>query len=105
MKTWIKAVSIACLVEFPLLLGLATMNSDTLIPRVLTLYHMFAISFAFGVLNIIWAWPGPGREPIRTSTALTYFPVYVFQVILTTPIIFLLWRWIDRVRGRRQGHP
>jgi hypothetical protein len=107
MKEWIKAAGIACLVEiFPVLVLAATgrANSEKLISRLLTGYHMFSISFAFTVLNIIWSWPGPGRESIRTSGALTYFLVYAFQVLLTTPIIYGLLRGIDRVRKRAKGN-
>jgi hypothetical protein len=74
-------------------------NSKKLIQGLLsclTMYHMFAISLAFSVLNVIWAWPGPGRKPIRTSDALLYVFIFVFQVMLTTPIVYLLLRWIKR---------
>jgi len=29
--------------------------------------------------------------------------VYLFQVILTTPIIFLFLKWVGHVRGHRKG--
>ena len=102
MKTWTKAIGIACLVELLLAVGFAMMhfaNSKKLIQGLLnclTMYHMFSISLAFSVLNVIWAWPGPGREPIRTSYALLYVLVFVFQVMLTTPVVYLLLRWINR---------
>jgi hypothetical protein len=107
VKVWIKAVGIACLVELLFVMGLVTMHladAKTLNPRILTflsLYHMFAISLTYTVLNIIWAWPGPGREHIRTSNTLMYLLVYLFQVVITTPIFYGLLRWIGYVRREK----
>ncbi len=107
MKGWIKAVAIACLVELLLLVPLAIAqltHSKKLIQSLLTcltFYHMLSISLAFTVLNTIWAWHGPASQPIRTPETLLYLLVGVFQVVLTTPIIYGLLTWIGHVRRKR----
>ena len=70
VKAWIKAVGVACVVELlcviPLAMAIARGQPangkfvDGFL-NFLSLYHMFAITLAFSVLNIIWAWHGPAN--------------------------------------------
>jgi hypothetical protein len=111
VKAWIKAVGMACVVELlcviPLAMAIARGQPangkfvDGFL-NFLSLYHMFAITLAFSVLNIIWAWHGPAGQPIATPNSLLYVLIYVFQLILTTPIIYGLIRLLARVRAHRK---
>jgi hypothetical protein len=101
MKTWIKAFGIACIAEFPLLIGLATTNYEKFVSRVLTMYHMFAISLAFSVLQVIWN-RQPWSKTASTPDAAVFFLVFAFQALLTTPIVFLILTWVRRARTARR---
>ena len=94
MKTWIKAFSIACLVEVPALLALMTLSrksveshSDSVMCQILVAYHI--LSFPFG-MSMLYSWVGSRQPPVPGSEAVFWFSVYAAQVLLTTPIIALV---------------
>ena len=99
MNTWIKAGGIACLVEFFLLVAMRTMlsvNRHSFISDVLGWYHIGGAMFCNEML-LIWN-PGPRQGPTPASNAVCLLSMYLFQAAVTTPIIFLLLKWIDYVR-------
>ncbi len=105
MKNWIKAVAVACLVELPLIVTLKTTpvaEYHKFIPSVLGWYHLPGIWFA-NVVLLIWN-PGPRLGPTPASNAVFWLTIFSVQVLLTTPVVYGLWRWIDRVRTDRRAH-
>jgi hypothetical protein len=94
MKTWVKALSIACLVEVPALLALMTLSrksveshSDSVLGQILIAYHI--LSFPFG-MSMLYTWVGNRQPPVHGSEAILWFSVYAAQVLLTTPIVALV---------------
>ena len=101
MKLWGKAFGIACIAELLLAVVIAALDVTKFrainqgILSALGLYHILAVSLASTVLNFVWMWHGVASQPLRTPLALHYFLVFVFQVILTTPIVYGLLKLVD----------
>ncbi len=104
MKMWSKSLGIACLLESLVACGTAAAhfaNPRFLKPGILSflaVYHMFAISLASISLHVVWTWHGPTSEPVRTPAFLEYALVFVFQVLLTAPIVYGVLFCIARAR-------
>src|SRR5579862_7270354 len=118
MKTWIRALGIACAVEVPLFTALVLTASPTkrLVPstistlgQVLVGYHILAIPVGMSVLT---AW-NTGTRPERApgSDVVFWSSIFVSQMLLTTPLIALLLKaatyFADRVidKSASQNYP
>ena len=99
------ALGIACAVEallLTVLMALPTKEPASLVTsivgNVLVFYHILAIPIGQALLNN-WN-PGTGPEPAPGSEVVYWFSVYATQVVLTTPILVLLSKFIVRLRRR-----
>jgi hypothetical protein len=105
MKTWPKALGIACAVEIPLLAVLIELPAKPPIShlvstagQVLTLYHMLSIPFGMSA-QIMWN-PGTRPEPAPGSAVVFWSAVYVAQIALTMPIVALFLKIASYFRSR-----
>jgi hypothetical protein len=112
MRIWIRAVGIACVVEVVVVTPLALAiwwpmrtNGKCLISLVnfTTVYHMLSLTLTFTLSKLLELRTGRGHESVPFALALFVCLVYLFQVILMTPIIFLFLKWVGHVRGHRKG--
>lgn len=108
MKTWVKALAIAGVLEAPQVVFLARsidqLGKSNVALNVIGWYHVLGAWFGHYIL-LVWD-PGPRPGPTRVSNAVYWFSVFTFQVLITTPIIYGLLRWIgivDRKNGK--GRP
>ena len=107
MKLWTKAFIIACLLEILSMLvlrgkDLVDMHGSLLL-MILWWYHLPAGLFGFTVISIVAHLSG-----LSHGTALNtifYFTEFAFQIVFTTPIVFLILRSIRRSRGTRNQGP
>src|SRR6266851_9887859 len=105
MKTWIKALGIACAIEIPLLAVLIELPAKppishlvSIAGQVLALYHMPSIPF--GISAQIMRNPGTRPEPAPGSEKVFWAAVYVAQIVLTTPIVALLLKGAGHFHSR-----
>lgn len=108
MKNWIRAACIACLVELPLLIkmeGTPISDFQKFVPSVLGWYHLPGI-WVSNIVLLIWN-PGPRLGPTPASNAVSWFTIFSVQVLLTTPVIYGLLRWIQHARAKTEpgGRP
>lgn len=102
IKKWIIAALLAFLVEtlafIPLFSFLTRHPPDTSsrIPTILGWYHLFALWFGQYIL-VIWN-PGPRLGPTRLSDSIYWLSVFVFQGLITTPVMFLVLEFVAHVR-------
>jgi hypothetical protein len=94
------------LVEIPLLALLFTLEAKRtasglgiIVGNILVSYHIVSIPVGHAMLNLWNAQPQPVPAR-RGSDAVLWISIYVFQVLLTTPLMFLL-RWLAR---RKSGN-
>ena len=103
VKTWIKALLIAGILELPQVVVLAgsikDLGKSNLILNALGWYHVLAIWFGQYVL-LVWN-PGPRRGPTAISNSVAWLSVFGFQVLITTPITYGLLRWIGHLRAEK----
>ena len=99
MTTWRKAFLVACVLELPLLI--------TILPQgqhfgasILDWYHAVSAGVVLFVWYSIFGHGGP-TEDSRARWHLMFFgTVYAIQVVLTTPILFSILRFVERFRNR-----
>jgi hypothetical protein len=100
VKTWVKALVIAGVLEAPQVMFLArsigNLGKPNVALNIIGWYHVLAIWFSQWVL-LVWN-PGPRPGPTPASNAVAWFSVLAFQVLLTTPIILLLLKWLAYLR-------
>ena len=108
MKTWIKALGIASAVEAPLLTVLMALAkrelaspATSIVGSALVGYHLLAIPIGQAVLTM-WN-PGTSPEPAPGSDVVYWFSVYAAQIVLTTPILVLLSKFVLHLRSRNSG--
>jgi hypothetical protein len=103
VKTWSKAFAIAAVLEAPQVMFLARSIGDlgksNGALNIIGWYHVLAIWFSQWVL-LVWN-PGPRRGPTPASNAVAWFSVFAFQVLITTPIFFLLLKWLAYLQRRK----
>lgn len=106
MRDWIRALFIACALEFfatALLIALTPggppSRARSLVGQALVLYHILSIPFAQAMLTL---WNSPPRpQPATGSSAIYWLSLYIFQVLLTFPIAYVLLKWILRLRQKK----
>jgi uncharacterized membrane protein (DUF485 family) len=106
VKGWARAFITASLIEAALLAAYISTReigySPRFIPQFLMWYHLFAIWFSY---NVLLAWnPGARREPTPASNAVVWASMFAFQVLVTTPIIFGLLKWIRHARTKKESN-
>jgi hypothetical protein len=106
MKTWIKAFVIAAVLEVPQVVFLERSVADLWksnhLLNAVGWYHLLAIWF--GLTALVISDPGtPRPRPWPTGASVVWFSVFAFQVLLTTPIIYGLLKWIGFVARRKQS--
>ena len=95
MNRWTKSLSLACVVEMPLVSLLYKYHlRGSIVATVLNWYHMLSILFAYAVTTLWNHWFGAGSGIVQWLT------IFTFQVALTTPIIFVMLK-ADGPRERR----
>jgi hypothetical protein len=99
VKAWVKALVVASIVEAPLLIILATRppanwNKSVLV-SILGWYHLPAGYLAYVVLAFLD--PGPGLK----AHLLQWSGMFAFQVLMTTPVIFVVFRWTEHARRKK----
>ena len=106
MRTWRKAALIACMLELPLLLGLATVLATKKYTGIawdlFGAVHAPAAIVAQYVL-LIWN-PGPRPGPTTISTAVAFLVMYVFQITWMTPTVYGLIELTKILRNPHAHH-
>jgi len=98
VKLWIKALLVACLIEIPglLLFAVLVRSESETFGLIVGWYHLPAFLILYKA-KLHW-------EPLNgpwLPRVVYWCALYVLQVFLTTPIVFLVLRWIRRHRGMR----
>lgn len=88
MRLWRKALIWAALLEIPLLIVLGTRRPEDFDTSVIALFLMWYHSIsAFSMMYLFLSW---NPEPLTlTGRALFFCGVFVIQVAITTPIIYV----------------
>jgi len=105
VKAWARALIIASLIEAALLGAFISTtrveNPASFISQLLTRYHLFAIWFSCNVL-LVWN-PGPRPGATPASNAVAWVGMFVFQLLVTTPIIYVLLSWGSQIHGKEKS--
>lgn len=102
MKVWVGALVMASVVELPLVILLSTTGpaklNGSVIGRAIGWYHLMSLWFGYAVITL-WN-PGPRVAPTGVSNAVYWFSIFAFQVVVTTPVAFLVLKGIGHCRKR-----
>jgi hypothetical protein len=103
---WIQALLVAAAVEVPLIASLAILDKEPFDQSFKFLgnfpvwYHILSIPIGMSAANI-WSSKSTPEAPIHGTDAVFLLAIYASQVLITTPLIYLLARVIGRLREGR----
>lgn len=102
-KKWIYALLVAAVVEAPIFVSLAILDKEPFDQSFKFLgnfpvwYHILSIPIGMSAANI-WSSKSTPQAPIHSTDAVFLMATYASQVLITTPLIYLLARMIGRYR-------
>jgi hypothetical protein len=102
MKAWARALIIAAVLEVLMLTYLdrsMERGNENLIVQAVGAYHSPGALVCYLVL-LYWN-PGPRSGPTAASNAVCFLTMFGVQMLITTPIVYCVLRWVGRHRARR----